>query len=220
MRVVVLASGRGSNLEALIEAQRRGELPIRIVGLVSDRRKARALDLARENDIPAIHLDPRGFADRQAYDLALFARIADLQPDLIVLAGFMRILDPLAIAPWLGRIINIHPSLLPLYPGLQTHRRALEAGDREHGASVHFITAELDGGPVIAHTVINVDAGDTEESLASRLLGREHQLLVTCVGLLASGRLAWQAGEIVLDGVVLNSPLRFENQALSSSPVI
>lgn len=220
MRVVVLASGRGSNLEALIVAQRRGELPIRIVGLVSDRRKARALDLARENDIPAIQLDPRGFADRQTYDLALFARIAELQPDLIVLAGFMRILDPVAFAPWLGRIINIHPSLLPRYPGLHTHQRALEAGDREHGASVHFVTAELDGGPVIAQTIINVEAGDTEDSLASRLLGREHRLLIVCVGLLATGRLAWQADEIMLDGVVLSSPLRIDDPVLFHSPAI
>ncbi len=212
MRVVVLASGRGSNLEALIEAQRRGELPIRIVGVVSDRRRARALDLARENDIPAIYLGAQGFADRLAYDLALFAHIAQRQPDLIVLAGFMRILDAGAFAPWLGRIINIHPSLLPRYPGLHTHRRALEAGDREHGASVHFVTAELDGGPVIAQTVIDIQTGDTEDSLASRLLEREHRLLVACVGLLASGRLAWQAGRVMLDGVALTSPLRFEDQ--------
>ena len=218
MRVVVLASGRGSNLEALIQAERRGELPIRIVGVVSDRRTARALELARTNDMAAIHLDPRGFADRQAYDVALFTRIADLQPELIVLAGFMRILDPAAVAPWLGRIINIHPSLLPRYPGLHTHRRALEAGDREHGASVHFVTGELDGGPVIAQTLINVDASDTEESLASRLLGREHRLLVACVGLLATGRLAWQAGAIMLDGVALTSPLHFDDQTHSAHP--
>src|SRR5690606_7333733 len=107
--------------------------------------------------------------------------------------GFMRILDAEAFAPWLGRIINIHPSLLPRYPGLHTHRRALEAGDREHGASVHFVTAELDGGPVIAQTVIEIAEGDTEVSLASRLLSREHRLLVACVGLLAAGRLALKA---------------------------
>lgn len=216
MRVVVLASGRGSNLEALIAAQRRGELPIRIVGVVSDKRKARALEIASESAIPTIHLDPRGFAERQAYDLALFARIADLQPDLIVLAGFMRILDSVAFAPWLGRIINIHPSLLPRYPGLHTHRRALEAGDREHGASVHFVTAALDGGPIIGQTVIPIEAGDTEDSLAIRLLGREHRLLIGCVGLLASGRLTWQAGAIMLDGEVLSTPLHFDDTRHSS----
>ncbi|HQV72670.1 MAG: phosphoribosylglycinamide formyltransferase [Dokdonella sp.] len=208
MRVVVLASGRGSNLEALIDAQRGGHLPIRIVGVLSDKHEARALELARSHDIAAIHLDPRQFPDRRGYDLALFARIADLHADLIVLAGFMRILDAEAFAPWLGRIINIHPSLLPRYPGLHTHRRALEAGDREHGASVHFVTAELDGGPVIAQTVIEIAEGDTEGSLASRLLAREHRLLVACVGLLAAGRLALRADTILLDGVALAAPLR------------
>ncbi len=208
MRVVVLASGRGSNLEALINAQHSGQLPIRIVGVLSDKPEARALELARNHDIAAIHLDPRQFPDRRAYDLALFARIADLQGDLIVLAGFMRILDAEAFAPWLGRIINIHPSLLPRYPGLHTHRRALAAGDREHGASVHFVTAELDGGPVIAQTVIEIAEGDTEDSLASRLLAREHRLLVACVGMLAAGRLALKADTILLDGVALAAPLR------------
>ena len=208
MRVVVLASGRGSNLEALIDAQHGGQLPIRIVGVLSDKPEARALELARNHDIAAIHLDPRQFPDRRAYDLALFARIADLHADLIVLAGFMRILDAEAFAPWLGRIINIHPSLLPRYPGLHTHRRALAAGDHEHGASVHFVTAELDGGPVIAQTVIEIAEGDTEDSLASRLLAREHRLLVACVGMLAAGRLALKADTILLDGVALAAPLR------------
>ena len=208
MRVVVLASGRGSNLEALIDAQHGGQLPIRIVGVLSDKPEARALELARSHDIAAIHLDPRPFPDRRAYDLALFARIADLHADLIVLAGFMRILDAEAFAPWLGRIINIHPSLLPRYPGLHTHRRALAAGDHEHGASVHFVTAELDGGPVIAQTVIEIAEGDTEDSLASRLLAREHRLLVACVYMLAAGRLALKADTILLDGVALAAPLR------------
>jgi phosphoribosylglycinamide formyltransferase 1 len=209
MRVVVLASGRGSNLEALIEAERSGELPIRIVGVVSDRGKARALDLARAQGIPATHLDPRAFADRPTYDAALFSRVAELDPGLIVLAGFMRILDHASIAPWLGRIINIHPSLLPRYPGLHTHRRVLEAGDSEHGASVHFVTAELDGGPVIAQTVISVHASDTEDSLAGRLLGREHQLLRLCVNLIATHRVRWLDGVVTIDGQPLTAPLQF-----------
>ena len=176
--------------------------------MLSDKPDARALELARSHGIAAIHLDPRPFPDRRAYDLALFAHIADLRADLIVLAGFMRILDAEAFAPWLGRIINIHPSLLPRYPGLHTHRRALAAGDREHGASVHFVTAELDGGPIIAQTVIEIAEGDTEDDLASRLLAREHRLLVACVGLLAAGRLALKADTILLDGVALAAPLR------------
>jgi phosphoribosylglycinamide formyltransferase 1 len=211
MRVVVLASGRGSNLETLIEAERSGELPIRIVGVLSDKGKARALDLARMHGIPAVHLDPREFADRQAYDAALFSRIAELDPGLIVLAGFMRILDPASIEPWLGRIINIHPSLLPRYPGLHTHRRVLQAGDAEHGASVHFVTAELDGGPVIAQTVIKVGSSDTEDSLGTRLLGKEHRLLKRCVELIATGRVRWLDGAMTIDGQPLTVPLQFRD---------
>ena len=210
MRVVVLVSGRGSNLEALIAAQQRGELPIRIVGVMSDKRKARALQVARDSNIDAIHLDPNGFKDRASYDLALFANIAGLNPDLIVLAGFMRILDPLAFAPWLGRIINIHPSLLPLYPGLHTHRRVLEAGDSRHGASVHFVTSELDGGPVIAQTLIDITSDDTEETLAFRLLAGEHELLKSCIDLISRGRVAWSDGEVIFDGKSLQAPLQFE----------
>ncbi|HET9033338.1 MAG TPA: phosphoribosylglycinamide formyltransferase [Dokdonella sp.] len=212
MRVVVLASGRGSNLEALIEAQRCGELPIRIVGVLSDKATARALDLARNHDIAAIHIDPRTFADRAAFDAALFSRITELEPELIVLAGFMRILTPQAIQPWLGRIINIHPSLLPLYPGLHTHRRALEAGDSRHGASVHFVTAELDGGPVIARTVIDVLADDSEESLALRLLAKEHHLLCSCVGLIASGQIGWSDGAATSNDPALTLPLQIDDE--------
>lgn len=208
MRVVVLASGRGSNLEALIEACRGRQLPIRIVGVLSDKARAGALEIARTAGIPAIHLDPRAFGKRADYDRALFERIAELTPDLIVLAGFMRILDPAAFAPWQGRIINIHPSLLPRYPGLHTHRRALEAGDREHGASVHFVTAELDGGPVIGQVSIEIDSTDTEQTLASRLLVHEHRLLVACVELLASGRACWTGNGIQFDGHTLGQPLR------------
>lgn len=208
MRVVVLASGRGSNLEALIAAARDRQLPIRIVGVLSDKANARALEIARNAGIPAIHLDPRAFGQRADFDKALFAQVAGLQPDLVVLAGFMRILDPAAFGPWLGRIINIHPSLLPKYPGLHTHRRALEAGDRWHGASVHFVTAELDGGPVIGQVCIDIGSDDTEQTLASRLLGREHRLLVACIGLLASGRAAWTATGVELDGLPLRQPLR------------
>jgi len=127
VRIAVLASGRGSNLGALIDAQRGGNLPVHIVGVFSDKPSAPALALARESNIPTAHLDPRDFAQRLAFDLAAFATIAKWKPELIVLAGFMRILDPRAFEPWLGRIINIHPSLLPKYPGLHTHRRVLAA---------------------------------------------------------------------------------------------
>ena len=208
MRVVVLASGRGSNLQALIDAAQDGRLPIRLVGVFSDRGDARALDLARAAAIPAHHVDPHVFADRAAFDRALFAQVADAQPDLIVLAGFMRILDPSAIAPWLGRMVNIHPSLLPKYPGLHTHRRAIQAGDALHGSSVHFVTAELDGGPVLARVEIGIDPGDTPQGLADRLLPHEHRLMVASIGLLATSRVRWSTRGIDLDGMALVRPLR------------
>lgn len=210
MRIVVLASGRGSNLEALIDAQRDARLPISIAAVLSDKADARALEVARAADIAAIHVDPRAFGSRREFDDALFAAIAGARPELIVLAGFMRIIDPAAFAPWLGRIINIHPSLLPRYPGLHTHRRALEAGDHLHGASVHFVTAELDGGPVLGQTRLEIRPDDTPQSLAERLLPQEHRLLVACVGLLASGRIRWRTTGIFLDGRPLANPLQLD----------
>ena len=210
MRIVVLASGRGSNLEALIDAQREARLPITIVGVLSDKADARALEIARAAGIAAVHVDPRAFGSRREFDEALFAAIAAAKPDLVVLAGFMRILDPAAFKPWLGRIINIHPSLLPKYPGLHTHRRALEAGDRLHGASVHFVTAELDGGPVLGQVRIEIRPDDTPQSLAERLLPQEHRLLVACVALLAGNRLRWAANGVHLDGAPLDRPLQLD----------
>lgn len=210
MRIAVLASGRGSNLEALIDAQREARLPITIVGVFSDKADARALEIARAAGIAAVHVDPRAFGSRREFDEALFAAIAAARPDLVVLAGFMRILDPAAFKPWLGRIINIHPSLLPKYPGLHTHRRALEAGDRLHGASVHFVTAELDGGPVLGQVRIEIRPDDTPESLAERLLPQEHRLLVACVALLAGNRLRWAANGVHLDGAPLDRPLQLD----------
>jgi phosphoribosylglycinamide formyltransferase 1 len=207
--VVVLASGRGSNFAALAEAQRRGELPIRLRALLSDKRTAPALLLAENAGVEAIALAPREFPDRAGFDRALFARAAEFEPDLIVLAGFMRVIDAAVIGAWRGKVINIHPSLLPKYPGLHTHARALEAGDTVHGASVHFVTAELDGGPVIAQVELPIIAGDTPESLAARLLRLEHQLLVATVGLIARGRVRLSA-RIELDGRELREPLRLD----------
>ena len=209
--VVVLASGRGSNFAALAQAQRRGELPIRLRALLSDKRTAPALLLAEDAGAAAIALAPREFPDRASFDRALFARVAEFEPDLIVLAGYMRVIDPDVIEPWRGKVINIHPSLLPKYPGLHTHARALAAGDTVHGASVHFVTAELDGGPVIAQVELPIVAGDTPESLAARLLRLEHQLLVASVGLIACGRIALGAQGVEFDGRALATPLRLED---------
>ncbi len=208
LRVAVLISGRGSNLQALIAAQREGALPIEIVLVASNRATAEGLRHAEAAGIATLALDPAGMPDRARYDAELFRRIADHAPDLIVLAGFMRVLDAAVLAPWAGRIINIHPSLLPKYPGLQTHRRALEAGDALHGASVHFVTAELDGGPVLACSELAVLPGDDAEQLAARLLPREHALLCRCVHWIAEGRAQLRGNIVHFDGTPLSEALR------------
>jgi phosphoribosylglycinamide formyltransferase-1 len=210
----VLASGRGSNLSALLHARERGELPVEFVLVASDKADAGALRLAEAANIPTLALDPRSYPDRRAFDLDLFDRIAASGADLLVLAGFMRILDGEALTPWVGRMINIHPSLLPKYRGLHTHRRALEAGDAEHGASVHFVTAELDGGPVIAQARLSIMAGDDEQQLAHRLLPVEHRLLPAVLALLANGRLQWDGQAPLFDGQTLSTPLRLDEQGL------
>lgn len=208
LRVAVLISGRGSNLQALIAAQRSGELPIDIVLVGSNKPSAEGLRHAQAAGIATLVLDPATQPDRAAYDAELFARIAAVAPDLIVLAGFMRVLDGTVLAPWAGRIINIHPSLLPKYPGLHTHKRALAAGDTLHGASVHFVTAELDGGPVLARTEIAIEPGDTPDSLAQRLLLREHVLLCQCVQWLAQQRAELRADGVYFDGAALAQSLQ------------
>lgn len=205
--VALLASGRGSNLAALLEARARGELPVEFVLVGSDKADAGALRLAEAASIPTLALDPRSYPDRQAFDLDLFERVAASGAQWLVLAGYMRIIDGAALAPWVGRMINIHPSLLPKYRGLHTHRRALQAGDREHGASVHFVTAELDGGPVIAQARLTIEAGDDEHLLAQRLLPLEHRLLPEVLALLASERLQWNGHAANFDGEALRAPL-------------
>jgi phosphoribosylglycinamide formyltransferase-1 len=207
LRIAVLASGRGSNLEALIAARDHEALPIEIVLVASDKAHAPALRRAERAGIPTLALDPRGYAERADFDADLFERIGAYSPDLLVLAGFMRILDPHVLAPWVGRAINIHPSLLPKYRGLHTHERALAGGDTVHGASVHFVTSELDGGPVIAQVAIPVADGDTSATLSARLLPREHRLLTACVNLFAQRRIALDGDRVCHDGRPLRAPL-------------
>ncbi|HEV2539422.1 MAG TPA: phosphoribosylglycinamide formyltransferase [Frateuria sp.] len=214
LRIAVLASGRGSNLAALLAARERGELAAEFVLVASDKVQAGALKLAEAVGIPTLVLDPKAYPDRRAFDLDLFGRLAASGAELVVLAGFMRILDGEAIAPWAGRMLNIHPSLLPKYRGLHTHRRALEAGDLEHGASVHFVTAELDGGPVVAQARLPVEPGEDEQHLAQRLLPLEHRLLPATVGLITQGRLGWRDGAPTFDGQPLAAPLRLGPQGL------
>lgn len=207
-RIAVLASGRGSNLQALLGAIADGRIPARIVGVFSDRPGCQALELARAAGVPALAVSPRGFAARAAHDEALFSEVAAVQPDLIVCAGYLRIIGEAAVRRFMPRMINIHPSLLPRHPGLDTHARALAAGDRDHGASVHVVTPVLDAGPVLAQAHIGIGPGDTPESLAARLLPREHALLTACVALIAEGRLQLDAQCPRLDGAPLRRPLR------------
>jgi phosphoribosylglycinamide formyltransferase-1 len=206
-RLAVLASGRGSNLRALIRAQESGVLDTRIVGVFSDRPDCAALDIARENHIPVLALRASDFASRREFDESMFNRIEAVQPDLIVCAGYMRLISKRAVLRFKDRMINIHPSLLPRYPGLDTHSRALAAGDREHGTSVHVVIPALDAGPVIAQAKLPVLADDSHESLGQRVLEREHPLLVQCVKAISEGIVELSHGAIHWHGKPLRSPL-------------
>ncbi|MEO8669802.1 MAG: phosphoribosylglycinamide formyltransferase [Tahibacter sp.] len=210
LRVAVLISGRGSNLQALIAAQRAAPGRFEIVLAASNRVGAAGLRHAEDAGIATLALDPAAHGSRADYDRLLFERIAVHTPDLIVLAGFMRILDPGVLIAWQGKMINIHPSLLPKYAGLHTHRRALEAGDTQHGASVHFVSAELDGGPLIAQVDLLVAPDDTPERLASRLLPLEHALLCASVELFADQRVALDAQGVRVDGKTLQAPMQWD----------
>jgi len=210
LRVAVLASGRGGTFAALLAAQQDGRLPIDIVALLSDKRTAPALTIAESAGIATVALRPRDFADRSSFDRALFARVTEFSPDLVVLAGYMRVIDSSVVGAWRGRMINLHPSLLPKHPGLQTHERVLAAGDSLHGSSVHYVTAELDGGPLIAQVPLPVIAGDTPETLAARLRPLERQLLLRVVELIAQGRLALGPDAVEFDGRPLAKPLQIE----------
>ena len=207
LRVVVLVSGRGSNLQAIAARADAGELPVRIEAVVSDRVDAGALDWARARGIATSVLSPRDFPDREAYGRALGDIVESHAPQLVVLAGFMRILSDEFVLRFSGRMLNIHPSLLPRYAGLHTHRRALAAGDREHGASVHFVTPELDGGPVVLQARVPILPGDDEASLAARVLREEHVIYPRCVGWFAAGRVAMRDGAAWLDGKRLDAPV-------------
>ncbi len=211
--IVVLCSGRGSNLQALIDAANAGVVATEIRAVVSDKPKCFALERARTAGIAAIALRARDYADRAAFDRALFAEVARYEPRLVVLAGYMRVIDAGVVAAWRGRMVNIHPSLLPKYPGLNTHASALAAGDAVHGSSVHYVTAELDGGPVIAQAELPVERGDDADILAARLLPLEHRLLVASVALIAAGAIELGEDDLVrYRGVPLPAPLRLDAQ--------
>ncbi|WP_404418871.1 phosphoribosylglycinamide formyltransferase [Marinospirillum sp.] len=200
-RVVVLISGNGSNLQALIDTCKTQEgLGGEIAAVISDQADAYGLERAKQADIATEVLPAAGFASREEYDQALIRLIDDYQPDLLVLAGFMRILSPAFVLRFHGRLLNIHPSLLPKYRGLHTHRRALEAGDNEHGVSIHFVTEELDGGPLVIQAKVPVEVDDDETSLARRVQAKEHLLYPIVVRWFLQGRLQLQGDQPQLDG--------------------
>ena len=199
----MLISGSGSNLQAFIDASRDPNYPCTVVAVISNRPGVRGLARAQAAGIAAEVVDHTLFAGREAFDAALREHIDAHTPDLVILAGFMRILTPGFVQHYSGRLLNIHPSLLPKYPGLHTHRRALEAGDTEHGASVHFVNTDLDGGPVIVQVRVPVLPGDDEASLAARVLEREHRIYPLVARLFAEGRLLLSADGAELDGLRL-----------------
>ncbi len=199
--VVVLISGNGSNLQALIDASLTANF--KIVAVVSNNPTAFGLERAKQAEIPALVIDHCGFPDRVSFDTALISAIDEYRVDLVVLAGFMRILSPLFVQHYAGRVLNIHPSLLPNYPGVNTHQRVLQAGDKVHGATVHFVTEDLDGGPVIAHAKVDVSAEDSAQTLAEKVHTKEHSLYPQVVAWFASHRLHMENGQALLDDNVL-----------------
>jgi len=198
-RVIVLISGNGSNLQAILDEIRQGELHISIVAVISDRPNAYGLRRAEHARIPTHVVDYRQFPDRASFDAALMQQIDAYQADLIVLAGFMRILTPDCVQHYLGKMINIHPSLLPKYQGLHTHRRVLEAGETEHGASVHYVTPELDSGPVILQARVPVILGDTPESLQQRIHQVEHQIYPVAIRRIAAGQVTFRHNQVYFE---------------------
>ncbi|MBP0942982.1 phosphoribosylglycinamide formyltransferase [Pseudomonas alliivorans] len=201
--VVVLLSGTGGNLQAMIDSFKDGASPVRIRAVISNRDDAFGLQRARDAGIEACVLDHKAYEGREAFDAALVELIDTFEPELVVLAGFMRILSADFVRHYQGRLLNIHPSLLPRYKGLHTHKRALESGDTEHGCSVHFVTEELDGGPLVVQAVVSVQLHDTPATLAQRVHVEEHRIYPLAIRWFAEGRLSLGEEGALLDGQAL-----------------
>jgi phosphoribosylglycinamide formyltransferase-1 len=208
-RIVVLISGSGTNLQAIIDACNCSDYPGDVVGVVSNKQDAYGLTRAQQANIETLALSHKDFETREKYDQALIAKIDLFKPDVLVLAGFMRILTPAFVKHYQGKLLNIHPSLLPKYQGLNTHQRAIDAGDKEHGVSVHFVTEELDGGPVILQAKVPVFEGDTSDDLAARVHEQEHRIYPLVVKWLCEKRLSMttegQNQFAILDGSTLTA---------------
>jgi phosphoribosylglycinamide formyltransferase-1 len=210
-RVAILISGRGSNMGSLIEAARSADFPAEIALVLSNRPDAAGLDRAREAGIAALAVDHKAYPSRESFEEALDAALGEHRIEFICLAGFMRVLTDWFVERWAGRMINVHPSLLPLFRGTHTHRRALEEGVLVHGCTVHFVVPELDAGPIIAQAAVPVVPGDTEESLAARVLVQEHVLYPQALGLICGGAARLESGRVVFSkgwnaGGALRSP--------------
>jgi phosphoribosylglycinamide formyltransferase-1 len=211
-RLIVLISGGGSNLQAFIDLCASGDLNATVVAVISNKPDAGGLDRAAAKNIPNLIIDHRNFENRESFDQALSEMIDSFAPDLIILAGFMRILTSEFVNHFDGKLINIHPSLLPAYPGLNTHRRAIEAGDKEAGATVHFVTSELDGGPAIIQARVPIEKSDNEQTLAAKVLQFEHKIFPEAVRWFCEDRLCMQEDIALLDnqplpskGIIFNS---------------
>lgn len=201
--IVILISGRGSNMEAIVQAVPRGA---RVSAVISNRPNAAGLEFAQRHGITTAVVDHTTFSDRAAFDAELARQIDTFVPDLVVLAGFMRVLTDVFVSHYAGRLINIHPSLLPAFPGLHTHRRALEAGVQMHGATVHFVTPDLDCGPVIIQAAVPVLADDDEASLAARVLTREHRIYPQAVRWFVEGRLRVDGNRVRVRDILETGP--------------
>jgi phosphoribosylglycinamide formyltransferase-1 len=197
--IVILLSGRGTNMQAIVEIARRDQWPCTIAAVISNRPDAEGLAFAASHQIPTVVVPGKQFPTRDSFDAALQQAVDRFDPDLVVLAGFMRILTAQFVGHYAGRMLNIHPSLLPSFPGLATHRQALAAGVKLHGATVHFVTADLDHGPIVAQVAVPVHGGDTEQDLAARVLEQEHLLYPQAVRWFIEGRLRLADGRVLLD---------------------
>lgn len=203
--IVVLISGNGSNLQAILEACEANMPNAQVAAVFSNKADAYGLERAKQFDVNGHFVNPKAFESREAFDAELMKQIDEYQPDVIILAGYMRILSSEFVSHYMGKMINIHPSLLPKYPGLHTHQRALDAGDKEHGTSVHFVTEELDGGPVVLQAKVPVFEEDDADALAARVQTQEHNIYPMVTKWLVDGRLSMTEGKAYLDGFELGA---------------
>lgn len=203
--IVVLISGNGSNLQAILEACEANMPNAQVAAVFSNKADAYGLERAKQFDVNGHFVDPKAFDSRESFDAELMSQIDEYQPDVIILAGYMRILSSEFVSHYMGKMINIHPSLLPKYPGLHTHQRAIDAGDKEHGTSVHFVTEELDGGPVILQAKVPVFEDDNASVLAARVQAQEHRIYPMVAKWLVDERLIMKDGKAYLDGAELGA---------------